>query len=168
MKLLICGPSICFAADDGTTGADLSDFRLPNAAAVSGGQIALTAHNNGDGTWSVMQGPGGPVVKDGISREEAYAIVGAPTGPYEPKNKDERRDADKRVEVEQGILDESAGTALQSDEELGTVPDHLKGFKNAVARDVAPSTSDAAPSGKKAKGDSAAQPAGGDKNGGGS
>ena len=69
-------------------------------SAPSDGQIALTAHNNGDGTWSVKRGPNGPVLRDGLPREKALAIVGGATGPYEPENEQEAIAAADRAEIE--------------------------------------------------------------------
>lgn len=69
-------------------------------SAPSDGQIALTAHNNGDGTWSVKRGPNGPVLRDGLPREKALAIVGGATGPYEPENEQEAVAAAERAEIE--------------------------------------------------------------------
>lgn len=77
-------------------------------SAPEGGQIALTAHNNGDGTWSVTRGPGGAVLRDGLPREKALAIVGGSTGPYEPENDQEAEAADERraVEAEAAAIEE--------------------------------------------------------------
>lgn len=65
------------------------------------GQIALTAHNNGDGTWSVKRGPDGPVLQDGLAREKALAIVGGATGPHEPVGEQEEQAAAERAALEQ-------------------------------------------------------------------
>jgi hypothetical protein len=88
---------------------------------VTDGQIALTAHNNGDGTWSVTLGPGGVILEDGLPREKALAIVGAKTYPYEPGNKREQEAAELREEVEERASKVANEDASKSDFELGLV-----------------------------------------------
>lgn len=85
---------ICLAA-----AADSGAEDKPISAPLDG-QIALTAHNNGDGTWSVKRGPDGPILKDGLAREKALAIVGGATGPYEPQNDQEAEAAKQRAAIE--------------------------------------------------------------------
>ncbi|WP_295198731.1 hypothetical protein [uncultured Brevundimonas sp.] len=107
---LIC---LAAAADAGSE-ADAKPISAP-----LDGQIALTAYNNGDGTWSVRRGPDGPVLKDGLPREEALAIVGAPTGPYEPATEVEAVAAEKRSEIEQAEVVREEAEVFKSDEEVG-------------------------------------------------
>lgn len=82
------------------------------------GQIALTAFNNGDGTWAVKRGPSGPVLRDGLAREEALAIVGGLTGPYSPSNVQEAVAAGKRAEIERQEAEREAATSGLSDAEV--------------------------------------------------
>lgn len=86
---------------------------------VSDGQIALSARNEGDGTWSVRLGPGGPILMDGLPREKALGIVGAPTAPYEPANKAEQELADLREQCEQAAAEYANAEAAKSDEDVG-------------------------------------------------
>lgn len=84
----------------------------------SGGQIALTAHNDGDGTWSVTRGPGGTVLAEGLAKEEAVAIVGAPTDGSEPKNEQERRAIEARRDLEEAAADAEVEGMFKSDAEV--------------------------------------------------
>lgn len=88
-------------------------------SAPSDGQIALTAHNNGDGTWSVKRGPDGPVLQDGLPREKALAIVGAPTGPYEPATEQEATAAEERKALEAKEAKREEKEIFASDDEAG-------------------------------------------------
>ena len=90
-----------------------------NVAEVTGGQIALSARNEGDGTWSVRLGPGGPILMDGLPREKALGIVGAPTAPYEPVNRQEAELADLREQCEQAASAYANAEAVKSDKEAG-------------------------------------------------
>lgn len=93
-------------------------------SAPSDGQIALTAHNDGDGTWSVIRGPGGPVLRSGLAREQAFAIVGGATGPYDPENEQEAQAAEQRAQIEAEEAEREATEVFQSDEEAGS-PDKV-------------------------------------------
>ena len=73
----------------------------PDLSAPIDGQIALSAFNNGDGTWAVKRGPTGEVLQDGLPREKALAIVGAPTGPYNPADDREAAVGEERAKLEQ-------------------------------------------------------------------
>lgn len=86
---------------------------------LSDGQVALSARNEGDGTWSVRAGPGGPVLYEGLPMEKALAIVGAPTGPHVPLNKQEAENAEMREDAEEALREFANKDALASDEELG-------------------------------------------------
>lgn len=88
---------------------------------LTDGQIALSARNEGDGTWSVRVGPGGPVVEDGLAYEEAVAIVGAPTGPYTPGNRAEVVAAARRRKAEEAARKHVNAEAMKSDVDLGLV-----------------------------------------------
>lgn len=90
-----------------------------NVADVSGGQIALSARNEGDGTWSVRLGPGGPILMDGLPQEKALGIVGAPTAPYEPASQREQDLADLREKCEEAAKAYANAEATKSDEEAG-------------------------------------------------
>lgn len=109
--MMAAGPSICFAAnkDEGEA--------FPNPAIVNDGQIAMTVKNKGDGTYDVTAGPAGEVLHSGLSREEAMAIVGAPTGPYDPKDHAEAKAADKRLEAEKKLVDDAGANVLTPDSE---------------------------------------------------
>jgi hypothetical protein len=85
------------------------------------GQIALSARNEGDGTWSVRLGPGGPVLYEGLPMEKALAIVGAPTGPHVPLNRQEADAAEEREGAEEAASEYVNAEALKSDKELGIV-----------------------------------------------
>ena len=65
------------------------------------------------------------VLRDGLPKEKAIAIVGAPTGPYNPTTVEEGGQADLRVEAEQKLVDQAAVDVLKSDEELGLVDEGL-------------------------------------------
>lgn len=94
-------------------------------SAPDGGQIALTAHNDGDGTWSVTRGPGGAVLRSGLPREKALAIVGGATVSYEPQNEQEQTAADERKTVEAEAAKVEEAEMLKSDEDLKADPlDH--------------------------------------------
>lgn len=108
---------------------DAGSAPLPPSA-PSDGQIALTAHNNGDGTWSVKRGPNGPVLETGLPRERAFAIVGGLTGPYEPSNAQEAAAAEHRAALEQKEAEREAATANLTDAEVG---DPLKVGREADA-----------------------------------
>ena len=95
-----------------------TDKNVPISAPLDG-QIALTAHNNGNGTWAVKRGPDGPILKDGLAREEALAIVGAPTGPHEPDTAEEETAAQKRSALEKKEAKREATEIFQSDAEAG-------------------------------------------------
>lgn len=136
--LAMIGPNVCFATAGEDTGGgggggsapaapdpraveENTRRAMPNPVIIQDGQIALTARNNGDGTWAVTAGPGGKVLHDGLPREKAIAIVGAPTGPYSPATVGEGKLADERLEVEQQLVDETHGTSLITDEDAGAV-----------------------------------------------
>jgi len=137
VALAMMGPNVCFAdnGDDGAGGGSAPQppapedttmrEAIPNPVIIQDGQIALTARNNGDGTWAVTAGPGGKVLRDGLAREQAIAIVGAPTGPYDPATVGEGKLADQRLDVEQQLVDETHGTTLVTDEEAGAVDPRL-------------------------------------------
>jgi hypothetical protein len=91
-------------------------------ATPAGGQIALTAYNNGDGTWSVKRGPNGAVLQDGLPREQALAIVGGATGPYEPSTPQEAGIAEQRAELEKKAADIEVEGMFRSDAEVGAEP----------------------------------------------
>lgn len=101
--------------------ADNETALVGNVAEVSGGQIALSARNEGDGTWSVRLGPGGPILMDDLPREKALGIVGAPTAPYEPATKQEQELADLREQCEKAAIEYGNAEALKSDEDAGLV-----------------------------------------------
>ena len=91
LSALSCA-ALCLAAN--------ADAGSQPISAPLDGQIALTAHNNGDGTWAVKRGPDGPILKDGLAREQALAIVGGATGPYEPEGEQEAAAAKQRAALE--------------------------------------------------------------------
>lgn len=91
LSALSCA-ALCLAAN--------ADAGSQPISAPLDGQIALTAHNNGDGTWAVKRGPDGPILKNGLPREQALAIVGGATGPYEPENEQEAAAAAQRAVLE--------------------------------------------------------------------
>lgn len=86
--------------------------------APSGGQLALTAHNDFDGTWSITRGPGGSVLRSGLPKEQALAIVGAPTGSEKPANEQEAWAAEQRRELEEATAEHELKTMFKSDAEL--------------------------------------------------
>lgn len=94
--------------------------QVTDVSAPADGQIALTAHNNGDGTWSVTRGPKGAVLQDGLPREKALAIVGGATGPYEPMNEQEAKAGEERAALEAKAADITNAEAEKADEP-GTV-----------------------------------------------
>lgn len=98
------------APADQTTALDI--------VAPSGGQLALTAHNNMDGTWSVTRGPGGAVLRDGLAKEQAIAIVGAPTNGETPANQQEEWAAKQRLEIEQETAERELDVMFKSDKEI--------------------------------------------------
>lgn len=116
--------------------------KIPNAAYVADGQVALTAKNMQDGTWEVRLGPDGPALHKGLPMERALAIVGAPTGPYTPSNMEEREVADERVKAEQEAYDRANENVLTPDSEDPNVPEHLRGFKNAEPPQKPPELAD--------------------------
>lgn len=97
-------------------------------SAPADGQIALTAHNNGDGTWSVTRGPKGVVLADGLAREKAIAIVGGATGPYAPENEQEAAIAAERAKIEEKAAKVTNEAAAKADE-----PGVVKTVKPGVA-----------------------------------
>lgn len=101
--------------------ADTETAPVGDVTKVSDGQIALSARNEGDGTWSVRLGPGGPILMDKLPRERALGIVGAPTGPYEPVNKQEQELADLRAQCEEAASVYANEEASKSDEDAGLV-----------------------------------------------
>lgn len=101
--------------------AETETALVGNVADVSGGQIALSARNEGDGTWSVRLGPGGPILMDDLPMEKALGIVGAPTGPYEPANKREQELGELREKCEDAAREYANAEALKSDEDAGLV-----------------------------------------------
>jgi len=116
--------------------------KIPNAAYVFDGQIALTAKNKQDGTWEVRLGPEGEVLLEGLPMERALAVVGAPTGPYTPSNMEERIVADLRVEAEQKAYDKANDDVMTPDSADPNVPEHLRGFKNAEPPQKPPELAD--------------------------
>lgn len=114
VSLMALAAMACLAPDTDAGAAEIQ----PATSAPTDGQIALTAHNNGDGTWSVKRGPTGPVLRNGLPREEALAIVGGATGPYEPANTQEAIAASKRAAIEREEADREAATANLSDAEV--------------------------------------------------
>jgi hypothetical protein len=96
---------------------------IGDVMALSDGQIAMTAHNNQDGTWAVTLGPGGPILEDGLHRDEALAIVGGGTGPYRDqiRNRQELAAADRRENLEANATAHVNEHALDSDRDLGLV-----------------------------------------------
>lgn len=103
-----------FSQPDAAEGAPSTNLEI---AAPSGGQIALTAHNNGDGTWAVTRGPGGTVLADGMAKEQAIAIVGAPTDGSEPRDKQEAWAIQARRELEEKAADAEVEGMFVSDAE---------------------------------------------------
>lgn len=89
--------------------------------ALSDGQPAFSARNEGDGTWSVRLGPGGPILEEGLPMEKALAIVGAPTWPYQPSTKAELVQTEHREALEVAASDHVNAEALKSDKDLGLV-----------------------------------------------
>ncbi len=115
-------------------GAATAAVALPNAAFVSSdSQPAMTAHNNGDGTWSVTEGPNGTVLQDGLHRDQALAIVGGKTGAHKPKDEQERRATNDRVDLEQKLFNNAAKDQLQTDGEAGAIPEHQRDLPVATA-----------------------------------
>lgn len=110
LSALSCA-ALCLAAN--------ADAGSQPVSAPLDGQIALTAHNNGNGTWAVKRGPDGPILKDGLAREEALAIVGAPTGPHEPDTAEEETAAQKRAALEKKEAKREAIEIFQADAEVG-------------------------------------------------
>lgn len=94
----------------------MAENQITDPSAPADGQIALTAHNNGDGTWSVTRGPGGTVLRDGLPREKALAIVGGATGPYEPTNEQEAVAASERAELEEKSASLTADAVHEPDD----------------------------------------------------
>lgn len=126
MHLLAAGVAMIALAANTDTGSaapaeEAGTAPVGDVTKVTDGQIALTAHNNGDGTWSVTLGPGGVILEDGLPREKALAIVGAPTGPYEPQTDQEAQAAEWRAAVEQRARDYANAEAAKSDKDLGLV-----------------------------------------------
>ena len=103
-----------FSQPDAAEGAPSTNLEI---AAPSGGQIALTAHNNGDGTWAVTRGPGGTILADGMAKEQAIAIVGAPTDGSEPRDKQEAWAIEARRELEEKAADAEVEGMFVSDAE---------------------------------------------------
>lgn len=103
-----------FSQPDAASGAPSTNLEI---AAPSGGQIALTAHNNGDGTWAVTRGPGGTILADGLAKEQAIAIVGAPTDGTEPRDKQEAWAIEARRELEEKAADAEVNGMFVSDAE---------------------------------------------------
>jgi hypothetical protein len=89
-------------ADAGSASNQPTDVSAP-----TDGQIALTARNNGDGTWAVKRGPTGAVLLDGIAHERALAIVGA--GPDSITELDRAAYADRqRLEAKSAEITNAA------------------------------------------------------------
>lgn len=107
-------------AEDIDTGGPAAEI-LGDVAKVNGGQIALSARNEGDGTWSVRLGPGGPILMDDLPMEKALGIVGAPTGPYEAATQREQDLADLRQACEAAAREHANAEALKSDQDAGLV-----------------------------------------------
>lgn len=99
-------------------GAEAKPSTALDIIAPSDGQIALTAHNDGDGTWSVLRGPGGVVLESGLPKERALAIVGGETGPYSPQTEQGQDAADHRRALEEQVAEHEVQAIFQSDEEI--------------------------------------------------
>jgi hypothetical protein len=104
-----------FSQPDGATSKPSTALDI---IAPSDGQIALTAHNDGDGTWSVLRGPGGTVLESGLAREAALAIVGGETGPYSPRTEQGEKAADHRRHLEEQTAELEVREIFRSDEEI--------------------------------------------------
>lgn len=121
------------ASDNGATDTSTPTTNL-EIVAPSGGQIALTAHNNEDGTWSVTRGPGGIVLADGLPREVALGVVGAPTeAGYKPTSEQEERLIEMRKELENKSADAEVKAMFQSDADVEKNGNALVG-DNAATR----------------------------------
>lgn len=108
-------------------GADAKPTTNLDIIQPSDGQIALTAHNDGDGTWSVLRGPGGVVLESGLPKEAALAIVGGETGPYTPRTEQGQKAADYRRKLEEECADREVEAIFQSDEEVAEQGNALVG-----------------------------------------
>jgi len=95
--------------------------------APTDGQIALTAHNDGDGTWSVLRGPGGRVLESGLPMERALAIVGGETGPYTPRTEQGQDAADHRRALEEDTAEFEVEAIFQSDDDIAKNGNALSG-----------------------------------------
>lgn len=106
------------AANTDQGSASEPDAPLTGTADVSapeGGQIALTARNNQDGTWAITRGPGGDVLETGLQRDEALAIVGAPSRPIDPDNEEEVELVERRRQVEARAAEITNAKAFEPD-----------------------------------------------------
>ena len=110
-----------------------TDNTQPISAPLDG-QIALTAHNNGDGTWSVKRGPDGPVLQDGLAREKALAIVGGATGPHEPVGEQEEQAAAGRAVLEQKEAEREEKEVFAPDAKREDVTSRKGGSAAAVSK----------------------------------
>lgn len=76
--VLVAATAVAFLGPDMASAAPLGlAMAAVPLSAPNDGQIALTLYNDGDGTWSVRHGPNGPILKSGLTRAEATAIVGS-------------------------------------------------------------------------------------------
>ena len=96
-------------------GAEAFDPGKTDISAPEGGQIALTAHNNQDGTWAITRGPGGDVLEDDLQRDEALAIVGAPASPLDPDNAQEVELVERRKQIEARAAELTNAAAFEPD-----------------------------------------------------
>ncbi len=96
-------------------GSEAAPRGKEDISAPTDGQIALTAHNNQDGTWAITRGPGGDVLEDGLQRDEAMAIVGAPSTPTDPANAQEVELVERRREIEARAADVTNAKAFEPD-----------------------------------------------------
>lgn len=127
LSALSCA-ALCLAAN--------ADAGSQPISAPLDGQIALTAHNNGDGTWAVKRGPDGPILKDGLPREQALAIVGGATGPYEPENEQEADAAAQRAVLEQREAEREERDLFAPDPDA-SLDELLEGQSMKAAHDAA-------------------------------
>lgn len=134
LSALSCA-ALCLAAN-----ADAGSQKI---SAPLDGQIALTAHNNGDGTWAVKRGPDGPILKDGLPREQALAIVGGATGPYEPENEQEADAAAQRAVLEQREAEREERDLFAPDPDA-SLDELLDGQSMKAAHDAAVARADQA------------------------
>lgn len=96
-------------------GSSTSDTGIGDLSAPVGGQIALTARKNQDGTFSITRGPDGEVLEAGLRRDEALAIVGAPSHPLDPGNRAEVDIVERRMAIEARAAEVTNAKAFEPD-----------------------------------------------------